>query len=143
MERVVPEPAEVAGGVWSVALPFPNPLGFAFSYVVPVAGGVLVVDAGWDSDECWDAFRAGLAAAGAGLDDVVGLVVTHVHPDHYGLAERLRAASPAWIALHPAERPRIAAGGRDPLRAGGDPAQGLRRPGAPGAGGTPRVAGAA
>ena len=131
MERVVPEPAEVAGGVWSVALPFPNPLGFAFSYVVPVAGGVLVVDAGWDSDECWDAFRAGLAAAGAGLDDVVGLVVTHVHPDHYGLAERLRAASPAWIGLHPAERPRIAEGERDRERAVADLAEWLSQAGAP------------
>lgn len=131
MEPVVPAPAEVAGGVWSVALPFPNPLGFAFSYVVPVPGGVLVVDAGWDSDECWDAFRAGLAAAGVGPDDVVGLVVTHVHPDHYGLAERLRAASPAWIALHPAERPRIAEGEHDRVRAVEDLAQWLRRAGAP------------
>jgi glyoxylase-like metal-dependent hydrolase (beta-lactamase superfamily II) len=131
MEPVVPEPAEVAGGVWSVALPFPNPLGFAFSYVVPVADGVLVVDAGWDSDECWDAFRAGLAAAGAGLDDVVGLVVTHVHPDHYGLAERLRAASPAWIGLHPGERPRIADGEHDRVRAIEEMAEWLHQAGAP------------
>ncbi|HEY0447675.1 MBL fold metallo-hydrolase [Actinophytocola sp.] len=127
----VPEPAEVSGGVWSVALPFPNPLGFAFSYVVPAAGGVLVVDAGWDSDECWDAFQAGLAAAGAGLDDVVGVVVTHVHPDHYGLAERIRASSPAWIAVHPAERPRIAEGEHDRVRAVEDMAGWLGQAGAP------------
>ncbi|HEY7591670.1 MAG TPA: MBL fold metallo-hydrolase [Actinophytocola sp.] len=129
--ETVPGPAEVAGGVWSVALPFPNPLGFAFSYVLPVAGGVLVVDAGWDSAECWDAFRAGLAAAGAGLDDVVGVVVTHIHPDHYGLAERIRAASPAWIAVHPAERPRIAANRHDRERAIADLAEWLRQAGAP------------
>jgi glyoxylase-like metal-dependent hydrolase (beta-lactamase superfamily II) len=127
----VPGPAEVAGGVWSVALPFPNPLGFAFCYVVPVADGVLVVDCGWDSDECWAAFRGGLAAAGAGLDDVVGVVVTHVHPDHYGLAERIRDTSSAWIAVHPGERPRIAAGEHDRERAVSDMAEWLRQAGAP------------
>ncbi|MGH3759259.1 MBL fold metallo-hydrolase [Actinophytocola sp.] len=127
----VPGPAEVAGGVWSVPLPFPNPLGFAFGYVVPVPDGVVVVDAGWDSDECWDAFRAGLAAAGAGLDDLVGVVITHVHPDHYGLAERIRASSAAWLAVHPAERPRIAAGEHDRVRAIDDMAEWLRQAGAP------------
>lgn len=127
----VPEPTEVAGGVRSVALPFPNPLGFAFSYTVPVPDGVLVVDAGWDSDECWDAFLAGLASAGAGLDDVVGVVVTHVHPDHYGLAERIRASSPAWIGVHPAERPRIAEGEHDRVRVIEDMAEWLHQAGAP------------
>jgi glyoxylase-like metal-dependent hydrolase (beta-lactamase superfamily II) len=127
----VPEPAEVADGVWSFALPFPNPLGFAFSYAVPVSDGVLVVDAGWDSDECWEAFQSGLAAAGAGLDDVVGVVVTHVHPDHYGLAERIRATTPAWLAVHPAERPRIADGEHDRVRAVADMAEWLHQSGAP------------
>jgi glyoxylase-like metal-dependent hydrolase (beta-lactamase superfamily II) len=127
----VPGPAEVVDGVWSVGLPFPNPLGFAFSYVVPVAGGVVVVDAGWDSDECWAAFLGGLAAAGAGLDDLVGVVVTHVHPDHYGLAERIRATTSAWMAVHPAERPRIAEGEHDRERAVEDMAEWLRHAGAP------------
>ena len=30
-------------------------------------------------------------------------MVTHIHPDHYGLAGRIREASGAWIALHPAD----------------------------------------
>ena len=104
----VPGPAEVAGGVWSVALPFPNPLGFAFSYCLRVPDGVVVVDMGWDSDECWEVFQHGLARAGASLGDLVGVVVTHIHPDHYGLAERVRAETSAWIGVHPAELPAIA-----------------------------------
>ena len=32
-----------------------------------------------------------------------GVLVTHIHPDHYGLAGRIREASGAWIALHPAD----------------------------------------
>lgn len=73
-QRVPPAPAAVSPGVWCSALPFPNPLGFAFSYSVRVPGGVVVVDMGWDSDESWEAFVGGLKRAGAGLDDLVGVV---------------------------------------------------------------------
>jgi glyoxylase-like metal-dependent hydrolase (beta-lactamase superfamily II) len=31
------------------------------------------------------------------------VLVTHIHPDHYGLAGRVREASGAWIGLHPAD----------------------------------------
>jgi glyoxylase-like metal-dependent hydrolase (beta-lactamase superfamily II) len=30
-------------------------------------------------------------------------MVTHIHPDHYGLAGRVREVSGAWIGLHPAD----------------------------------------
>jgi glyoxylase-like metal-dependent hydrolase (beta-lactamase superfamily II) len=106
--RTPPPPAEVVPGVWSAGLPFPNPLGFTFSYFVRVADGVVAVDMGWDSEESWQAFRSGLGYAGASLDQLLGVVVTHVHPDHYGLAGQIRAHTSAWIAVHPAERPQIA-----------------------------------
>ncbi len=31
------------------------------------------------------------------------MLVTHIHPDHYGLAGRIREASGAWVGLHPAD----------------------------------------
>src|SRR6266511_2506708 len=46
---------------------------------------------------------AGLATMGAALTDVRGVLVTHLHPDHYGLAGRVREVSGAWVALHPAD----------------------------------------
>ena len=45
----------------------------------------------------------GLAAAGGSISDVRAVLVTHIHPDHYGLAGRVREASGAWIGLHPAD----------------------------------------
>jgi len=36
------------------------------------------------------------------VSDCYGVLVTHVHPDHHGLSERLREASNAWVALHEA-----------------------------------------
>ena len=35
------------------------------------------------------------------MSDVRAVLVTHIHPDHYGLAGRVREASGAWIGLHP------------------------------------------
>ena len=106
-ERPVPEPGQVAPGVWSVPLPFPNPLRYTLSYLVEVEAGLVLVDAGWDSDECWAALEDGLAAAGASLGDLTGVAITHIHPDHYGLAGRLREHTSAWIGMHPLEAERI------------------------------------
>ncbi|MFC7754107.1 MBL fold metallo-hydrolase [Tsukamurella soli] len=92
-------------------MPFPSVMGYSYSYSVEVPKGLIVVDLGWDTDEGWAAFQAGLARAGRRVGDVVGVVATHVHPDHYGLAGRIQAASDAWIAVHEAERPQIVSSG--------------------------------
>ncbi|MFB4426346.1 MBL fold metallo-hydrolase [Streptomyces sp. QL37] len=100
----------VAGGVWATAVPFPSPLAYSYSYALRYPDGIVVVDLGWDSDEAWQAFVAGLARAGACLDEVKGVVVTHAHPDHYGLASRIREHTSAWIGAHPGERAQIRVG---------------------------------
>jgi glyoxylase-like metal-dependent hydrolase (beta-lactamase superfamily II) len=97
----------VAPGAWASAIPFPSPLAYNYSYALRFAAGIVVVDLGWESDDAWAAFEAGLRRAGSGLDEVIGAVVTHAHPDHYGMATRLREHSGAWIAAHPAERANI------------------------------------
>ena len=48
---------------------------------------------------------AGLSAAGRDVGDVIGVAVTHVHPDHHGLTARLVAAveaagGSAWMGMH-------------------------------------------
>jgi glyoxylase-like metal-dependent hydrolase (beta-lactamase superfamily II) len=98
----------VATGVWSIPVPFPNPLGYALCYSIQVSQGVILIDLGWDSDEARAALTTGLHRAGASPRDVIGAVVTHLHPDHFGLAGWLRASSDAWIAVHPAEMPHVA-----------------------------------
>lgn len=98
----------LAPGVWRVALPFPSPLRTTFSYLLRSSTGVVVIDAGWDSDEGWDTFLAGMARAGVGLEDLRGVVVTHAHPDHYGLTARIQANTDAWVGLHVAEQRQLA-----------------------------------
>ncbi|WP_308114897.1 MBL fold metallo-hydrolase [Rhodococcus opacus] len=96
-----------ARGVWGTTLPFPSPLAYSFGYLVAVDRGVIAVDLGWNSDESWEAFQLGLERAGAGLDSLLGVLVTHVHPDHYGLADRVQKHTDAWIAMHPGELPHV------------------------------------
>lgn len=103
--RTFPPVEEVRAGLWSAPVPIPSsPLRYTLAYLVFSGERLLVIDPGWDTEPGWEALAGGLQAAGAGVEDVAGIVVTHVHPDHHGLSARLREASGAWIAMHPAER---------------------------------------
>ncbi|HTX62571.1 MAG TPA: MBL fold metallo-hydrolase [Acidimicrobiales bacterium] len=102
---VLPPVEQVRPGLWSIPVPIPiNPLRYVLVYAFELAGGgVALVDAGWDTDEAWNALIDGHAMLGASIGDVRAVVVTHIHPDHYGLAGKVREASGAWVALHPAD----------------------------------------
>jgi len=102
--RVLPPVEEVRPGVWSMPVPIPaNPLRYTLSYAFVDDRGVVIVDPGWDTAEGRAALTVGLASAGAGLRDVIGVVVTHIHPDHHGLSAWLQDAAGAWVAMHPQE----------------------------------------
>lgn len=104
LARVDPPVEQVRPGLWSIPVPLPLPnLRYVLVYAFELPDGIGLVDAGWDSDDAWAALAAGLRTAGASVDDVRGVLVTHVHPDHHGLAGRLRDTSGAWVGLHPAE----------------------------------------
>jgi glyoxylase-like metal-dependent hydrolase (beta-lactamase superfamily II) len=100
--NVIPPVEKVRPGLWSVPVPIPNnPLRYVSVYMLELDSGVAIVDAGWPTDDAWDALNAGLVEAGGSMSDVQAVVVTHLHPDHYGLAGRVREASGAWVGLHP------------------------------------------
>jgi glyoxylase-like metal-dependent hydrolase (beta-lactamase superfamily II) len=102
-DEVLPPVEQVRPGLWSIPVPIPdNPLRYVLVYALELrGGGVALVDAGWDTDAAWSALTGGLAQAGGSISDVEAVLVTHIHPDHYGLAGRVREASGAWIGLHP------------------------------------------
>jgi glyoxylase-like metal-dependent hydrolase (beta-lactamase superfamily II) len=102
--KVLPEVEQVRPGLWSIPVPIPNnPLRYVLVYAFESNDGITLVDAGWDTDEAWDALSDGVSKAGGSMSDVNGVMVTHIHPDHYGLAGRVRDVSGAWIGLHPAD----------------------------------------
>jgi len=108
-ERVMPPVEQLRSDLWSIPVPIPhNPLRYVSVYALGLSdGGLGLIDTGWESDESWAALTEGLAALGGSVEDVRAILVTHMHFDHIGLAERIRAASGAWIGLHPADAERV------------------------------------
>jgi glyoxylase-like metal-dependent hydrolase (beta-lactamase superfamily II) len=101
---LLPPVENLGAGIWSVPVPMPqSSLRYVLVYLLELDDGVAMIDAGWDTDVAWEALTAGLGQAGFGMGDVKACLVTHIHPDHYGLAGRVREESGAWIALHPAD----------------------------------------
>jgi len=102
--RPLPPVEKLRPGLWSVPVPIPaSSLGHVFVYVFETDAGPYLVDAGWDTEEALGALSRGLEHLGSSVREVQGVMVTHIHPDHYGLAGRVRELSGAWVALHPAD----------------------------------------
>jgi glyoxylase-like metal-dependent hydrolase (beta-lactamase superfamily II) len=86
---------EIVHGVNMVKVAIPNnPLGFLNCYLVEGKDGWLMIDTGWNTHEALDALQAGLRELGLAFTDITTIVVTHVHPDHFGLAGKLKQLSP-------------------------------------------------
>ncbi|MCZ4278766.1 MAG: MBL fold metallo-hydrolase [Rhodococcus sp. (in: high G+C Gram-positive bacteria)] len=69
-------------------------------YVIDGLQGPILVDAGWDDEAAWQVLSNGLMSLGLNISDTEGVLLTHHHPDHSGLAGRIQAASGAWVAMH-------------------------------------------
>ncbi len=92
---------EVIPGIYQLPVPIPdNPLGYTNTYLVRGDNECLLVDTGWNTPEAFDSLKQQLAEIGVNIEDISQIVITHIHPDHYGLAGRLKQLSRAKIALH-------------------------------------------
>jgi len=133
LDRDLPPIEQLRTDLWSIPVPIPNnPLRYTSAYAFAGPGGLTLIDSGWESDGGWDALVRGLAEIGGSIADVRGVLVTHMHFDHIGLAGRVREASGAWIALHAADRDVLASPEyRVPATAGARRAAWLRYLGAP------------
>jgi glyoxylase-like metal-dependent hydrolase (beta-lactamase superfamily II) len=77
-----------------------SPLRHVNGYLLRGDDGYTLVDCGWKTDDVLDALKAELRNIGAGLDDIRTLVVTHFHPDHYGLAGTLVKLGKLRLMMH-------------------------------------------
>ncbi len=90
-----------------IAIPTPFPVGPVNVYLLDSPEPTLV-DVGPNTEEAMAALRAGLDAYGHALADIRHLVITHAHPDHYGLAARVVAESGAQVYSHQYNSARLA-----------------------------------
>ncbi|MFC7079780.1 MBL fold metallo-hydrolase [Halorussus caseinilyticus] len=77
-----------------LSIPTPFQIGPVNAYLA----GRTLIDPGPGSEEAWAALLDGLEARGLGPTDVEQVLVTHPHPDHFGLASRLREAGARIVA---------------------------------------------
>jgi len=92
--------ARVSDGVYQIKLPVPFPLKFVASYLVEDRDGWTIIDPGFDYPPAREAWEAGAAGVGLDLDgDVTRIIVTHLHPDHIGLARWLEERSGAPVFM--------------------------------------------
>ncbi len=93
--------------VCPIPVPTPFPVGPITCYLIRGEDGrSVLVDAGPNTPEAWEALTAGLAHWNTPLESLGTLIITHGHPDHYGQAARVAAASgaPVWGPEHPEDR---------------------------------------
>ena len=76
-----------------------------------------LVDTGIHTDEAEAALRSGLAETGVRVEDIARTYITHLHPDHFGMAGTLERAGSSIVMHRPeAERARDLGEGPPPHR---------------------------
>jgi glyoxylase-like metal-dependent hydrolase (beta-lactamase superfamily II) len=63
-------------------------------------GEVILVDCGWNTDKAYEALEEGMREHGSHPSEITKLFVTHIHPDHYGMAGRLKQLSSCEVIIH-------------------------------------------
>ncbi len=95
---------EVVSGIHQIKVPFPKGmLGHTNVYVLEGDEGNILIDSGWDSTESLWALKEGLTSEHLKLRDIKKVVITHLHPDHYGLASKVKQLCGAKVAMHRVE----------------------------------------
>jgi len=98
---------EVFPGIRWLQLPITmeqSNLAYINVYLIEGSKGYLLVDSGWNTDESFAALHNTLIKNGISFQDIKQILVTHVHPDHYGMAGRIKALSGASLVMHHIEK---------------------------------------
>lgn len=69
-------------------------------YLLRDGDGYTLIDTGLRTDESRTAFEAGLEANRINIKQIRRILITHIHPDHFGLAGELRERSGARLVIH-------------------------------------------
>lgn len=64
----------------------------------------MLIDTGWNSEESYNALNAAFKQIGFSVSEVRKIIVSHLHPDHFGLATRIKKEAPqSALLMHKAD----------------------------------------
>src|SRR5215210_9054818 len=90
-DSVPPNVTQILPGLARFTVPFPEePRRNVNSFVFTAGADALLLDASWDVPDAREGLQAALALSGLKPASVSLVAITHLHPDHIGLAGRLR-----------------------------------------------------
>ena len=95
---------QVAEGIYQVRLPLPFPLRIVNCYLLQDGDGWTIVDGGLNYPPGQQAWRAAFDRLGVKVGSIGRIILTHAHPDHYGMAGWLAAQSGAPVLIAPEEQ---------------------------------------
>ena len=80
---------EILANLYRIEIPLPkSPLKALNSYVIKNTERNLIIDTGWNQEECMNAMQAGVRELGVDLRKT-DFFITHLHADHFGLVSNL------------------------------------------------------
>ena len=91
---------QVADGIYRLELPMPFELRHVNVYLLSDGDGFTLVDTGLQTEESRRALHAELAELDVPVDRIRRILITHIHPGHFGLAAELREQSKAELVIH-------------------------------------------
>ena len=94
---------EVVPGIYMLELPLPFSLGIVNVWLVRLDAGWLLIDTGMRTEACFDALARALEGLSVEWRDIRHILLTHIHPDHLGLATKLVPLTGATLDLHRAD----------------------------------------
>lgn len=98
---------EVFPGIRWLKLPIAmehNDLSHVNIYLIEDKNGFTMIDTGWNTDTSFSVLHNALIKSGHNFQSIKQILITHIHPDHYGMAGRLRDLSGAPILMHQMEK---------------------------------------
>lgn len=97
--------SEIIPGIYQVKLPLKdNPLGYVNTYLIQGTRGWTLIDTGWNDHESFEAFSNALEVLDLTFSEIQMIIPTHIHPDHFGLAGKIKGLSGAELALHEVDK---------------------------------------
>jgi glyoxylase-like metal-dependent hydrolase (beta-lactamase superfamily II) len=99
--------SEVSSGVFELRLPIAWEDSHVNCFLLPDGDRVDMIDCGMSAEESFDLIRAAVRELAGPRGRLRRLVVTHIHPDHYGAAGELTERDGAELYLHRLEVPMV------------------------------------